>query len=146
MAVSVAAVMRHVNNYFSQTRIDSTFSISGGTLTPAPTCRYVYIEGSALHDGVYQITGGKLVGAEETADETFNGSVFTLNPPRDFLELCDEIAEFDTKCPMGSLQSESFGDYSYTRGNDSGAGSGGWAGVFKARLNQYRTRMFGGVM
>lgn len=135
MAVSIAAVMRHVRNYFERGFVEGEFTVSGGVLSPTPAARYFAIEGSIYHDGVYR--EGEL---KESPAETFSGKVWTLCPPDDFIALCAEISAFDDNNPAGAMQSESFGEYSYTRmgGAD---GAPGWICVFSNQLHPYR-RMF----
>lgn len=141
MAVRIAAVMRQIHNFFERGYLQSTFTVVGGVLSPAPPDGYVYILGSADHDGVWQTVDGALQDVPDgLPDETFSGLVYDLHPPNDFLALCEEIAEYDAKNPAGALQSESFGDYSYTRaGGADGAQS--WQTAFDARLAPFR-RMF----
>lgn len=135
MAVSIAAVMRHVRNFFERGCIEGEFTVSGGVLTPAPRAPYVAIEGSAFNDGVYRIDELK-----KDQDETFIGRVWCLHPPEDFVSLCKEIATFDEKNPAGSMQSETFGEYSYNRATANGNVQG-WQMAFAQQLIPYR-RMF----
>lgn len=145
MAVSVAAVMRHIRNYFDRGYRYGDFTIIGGALTPAPDSAYVYIAGSVLHDGVWALSGDMLQGVPDgLRDESFSGRVYELHPPDDFLRLCEEISEYDDKNPVGALQSESFGDYSYTRAYASQKAPNGWQGAYYDRLAPYR-RMYTGV-
>ena len=138
MAVSVAAVMRHIRNYFDRGYRYGDFTIIGGALTPAPDSAYVYIAGSVLHDGVWALSGDMLQGVPDgLRDESFSGRVYELHPPDDFLRLCGEISEYDDKNPVGALQSESFGDYSYTRASVQG-GAQGWQAAFRPQLDAYR--------
>lgn len=132
MKVSIAAVMRHVRNFFERGCMEGEFTVSGGVLTPAPRAPYVAIEGSAFNDGVYRIDELK-----KDRDETFVGRVWALHPPDDFVQLCEEIALYDEKNPTGSMQSESFGEYSYTRAVGQ-TGVIGWQGAFAQRLIPYR--------
>lgn len=137
MAVSIAAVMRRVRNFFERERIDGTFTISGGMLEPLPDAPYIAISGSAWHDGVFP--AGTL--PETGHDEQFDGKVWGLHPPSDFLAMCESISEYDAKNPVGAYQSESFGGYSYTRGNVGGTAGDGWEAAFAGQLAPYR-RMF----
>lgn len=134
MAVSIAAVMRHVRNYFERGCVEGEFAVSGGVLTPAPNAPFFAVEGSMCHDGVYR--PGEM---KEAPQEKFTGKVWLLCPPDDFLQLCEEISAFDDANPASAMQSESFGEYSYTRGGDSSKQT--WAAVFASKLNSYR-RMF----
>lgn len=150
MAVSIAAVMRRVRNFFERECIEGAFTITGGVLEPLPDAPYIAISGSAWHDGVFPrdaLTGSDDVvdqlaiaqGLEK--DETFDGKVWGLHPPSDFLELCEAINDYDAKNPVGAYQSESFGAYSYTRASVGGTAGNGWEAAFAGQLLPYR-RMF----
>lgn len=142
MAVSIAAVMRRVRNYFERGYRKGKFSIVGNVLSPACDAPMVAIQGSRHYDGVYENVNGILqVGPGAKPDETFEGIVWKLYPPDDFLELCDQISKYDDKNPVGALASESFGDYSYTRDTNIGTSGAGWANAFARDLASYR-RMF----
>lgn len=136
MAVSIAAVMRRVRNFFERESIEGVFAISGGVLEPAMDAPYIAISGSTWHDGVFPV--GTLPETEH--DETFHGKVWGLHPPSDFVSLCDAINNYDEKNPIGAYQSESFAGYSYNRGTVSSAGNG-WEAAFAGQLLPYR-RMF----
>lgn len=144
MAISIEAVMRRVKNFFTrrgEQPYSGEISITGNVLTPAPSALWVAIRGSLYHDGVYQCVNGYLQGVPEgRPDETFVGVVWQLYPPDDFLALCEEINSYDQKNPVGAYQSESFGDYSYTRGTGSG-GVMTWEQAYASALAPYR-RMF----
>lgn len=142
MSVSVAAVMRQVNNHFVRGYLDADFAVEGGFLMPAPAAPFVYITGSAMHDGVWEVRGGELVG-DDAASEAFTGRVWLLKPPREFLALCREISAYNDKNPTGAPISERFGDYQVTRANEY-TGGGGWEKVFSSRLAPYR-KMFAEV-
>ena len=136
MAVSIAAVMRRVRNCFERESIEGSFSVSGGVLAPMPDAPFIAVSGSSWHDGVFPV--GQL--PDTSHDETFDGKVWGLHPPDDFLALCEAISAYDDKNPVGALQSESFGGYSYNRGTVSSAGNG-WEAAFAGQLLHYR-RMF----
>lgn len=147
---TVADVMRHVNNFFETGYRATTYSISGGILSPNDVLRpgmWIYISGSFFWDGVWKIgEGWRLEDApENAADDTFVGRVHFLAPPADFLALCDEIAEFNAKNAVSPYQSESFGEYSYTRATGKDGGVLGWQQAFSDRLRPFR-RMFTEVM
>lgn len=136
MAISMTDVMRHINNFFEVGCIRGMIAISGNAIAPQPDSPYVFIAGSWLHDGVYKVIGpGLLDISGNHVDEEFDGRVWLLKPPPDFLALCKEIIAYDSKAPVGAMESESFGGYSYKRGNAT------WQDAFSARLNAYR-RMF----
>ena len=131
-------IMRYVNNYFVSGQKYGSFSICGNALS-IPDSGFVYISGSFYHDGVWSICNGLLQDIPgDMPDESFTGTVYFLNPPADFLRLCEEISLYAEKNPTGAWQSESFGAYSYNRGSSAGQG---WQTAFAARLRPYR-RMF----
>lgn len=119
MSVSVGAVMRQVNNYFESGYRATTYTITGGAISPDSLFvpgMYIAITGSLFHNGVWQLGKNfELLGCKEgTPDETFYGRVYFLHPPQDFLDTCARIAEFEQKTPVSAVQSESFGEYSVT--------------------------------
>ena len=132
MAVSIAAVMRHVHNYFERGCVEGEFTVSGGVLTPAPDAPYFAIEGSFGRDGVF--AKGELTPAY---DGKFTGKVWALFPPEDFIALCALISKYDDENPASAMQSERFGEYSYQKAS----GATGWTAAFATQLAAYR-RMF----
>lgn len=130
-----------IHNFFDAKRYKGTFTISDGVLTVPGLVQgqYYRIVGSALNDGVYQY------GYDQLADETFEGEVWDMRPPRAFIRLALEIEDWKTKYAdvvNSPYQSESFGGYSYTKsggsyanGNDTTAS---WQSTFKSQLNQWR--------
>lgn len=115
MAVSVAEIMRHVNNYFERA--------CGDTL--AADAPYAAIEGL----GVFSREELEAMQAEPPTN------IWSLYPPPDFLALCREIEAYAEAHPVGAPRSESFGAYRYEGGGE------GWETAFAARLAPYR-RMF----
>lgn len=139
MAVSVAAVMRHINNYFEVGCIFGGFAISGNAIAPVPESPWCFVKGSWMHDGVHKVIGpGMLDISGFHADEEFEGRVWLLKPPAEFLALCELISAYDDANPVGALQAEKFGGYSKTRFANA---PHSWQGAFEAHLAPYR-RMF----
>lgn len=143
MSVSVAAVMRQCRNYFETGYIDGTFRITGNALSGAEGAHWVYISGSAFHSGVWEVCDGYLTGrsVEGLHDEEFEGRVWFLDPPEEFLELCKTIKTYEEKNPVGAFVQERFGEYSYMRGQMGKAADMGWQSAFAPALTEYR-RMF----
>ena len=140
MAVSVAAVMRQINNFFEVGSISGRIAISGGAIIPEPESLWCFVSGSWMHDGVWQLSSGVIQDVPgNLPDEEFDGRVWLLKPPPDFLALCEEISAYDDKNPTGALMQESFGDYSYMR--NSVSGSHAWQRAFHTRLAPFR-RMY----
>lgn len=127
--------MKATKEYFPYVYHTGDFEIvDGSILIPETKCRFFLIEGSALNDGVHSAS-------EELEDETFHGYVTELAPPRDFLELVEEIEEWCEKNGEASMKpytSESFDDYSYTLAKNASGNNASWKDVFSSRLKQWR--------
>jgi hypothetical protein len=145
-------VCRELNNYFEHYKVFGRFEIINGSLIlpqhlkteKGKTLRiqddqYFRIAGSVFNDGVYQFPATGL------HDETFDGALWLLAFPIDFVALVSDIEEWQKKnggvdsAAMSPFTSESFGGYSYSKGsNDTGKGANTWQGAFKSRLNSFR--------
>ena len=138
----IGALMRECNNYFERGWIAGDFEIADGCLLDQRigNGQWIAITGSTWHDGVFRILDGVLEDAQPLPNERFNGRVWILSVPRDFVKLAEDVAAFEAKRPAGSLASESFGAYS--RSFATGAhGALTWQEAFADRLRPYR-RMF----
>jgi hypothetical protein len=143
-------VCGELNNYFEYDKVFGKFEIVDGQLTTQHLIdekgvlrlqngQYFRIAGSVFNDGVYQFPATGL------HDEVFDGAIWLLAFPIDFVALVSDIEEWQKvngaadSAAMSPFTSESFGGYSYSKGsNDTGKGSNTWQGAFKARLNAYR--------
>lgn len=135
-------LMRECRNYFlipGGVHPD-TYTIKGGSIA-LPFLRvgqYFRIVGSVLNDGVYQY------GSCALRDETFDGAIWAMAVPTEFLRLEEEIKAWRTQYENAAnspFQSESFAGYSYTKSTASGGSSGSlpcWQWVFASRLNKWR--------
>lgn len=130
----VAAAMRYCRNYFEAGSYDGLVTIQNGEIVnPAISgAPYVAIKGSAYNNGVFAL------GVDAMTDETFSGRVWALTPPAGFLALCAEIASYDQKNPAGAYVSESFGNYSYQRAQNTQGQAASWQGAFSSRLADYQ--------
>jgi hypothetical protein len=139
----IEQICAFIHNFFVANVISGTFTIADGSIEVPGlvTGQYFRICNSRLNDGVYQY------GMADLTDETFNGEIWDMRPPRSFIKLAQEIEAWNEKygeTVSGPYQSESFGGYSYSLktgsnasgGTDNNAGS--WQGVFKSSLNQWR--------
>ena len=141
----VGEICADIKNYFTKDEdmIFGSWSISGGTFSPSvdfPT-NYVRIVGSRLNDGVHKISDHDFVDEPE-----FNGAIWIMSPPKEFLALAKDIADWQEKngsvdsVAMSPYSSESFGGYSYSKeSNGDGFGNGAsWQNAFASRLKIYR--------
>ena len=138
---------QEIRNWFVRSDEDKhlgIFTIKNGAIV-APFLvdgQFYRIAGSIFNDGVHQY------GHEETGeltDETWEGQVWALAIPKAVLALAADIETWRKKYedPEGSglspFQSESFGGYSYTKGNSADAASSiGWKVAFASSLNKWR--------
>lgn len=99
--------------------------------------QYFRIVGSKFNDGVYKYDN-KLT----LVDETFQGAIWAMSVPPDFLAAVQEAETYLAAHPLGvEYQSESFGGYSYTRmsgGNPTASGFWFLPAITAQKLNQYR--------
>lgn len=137
----IEQICAFIHNYFVYSRYSGTFTIENGSIALPflAVGQFFRICGSRMNDGVYRYP------AEDLIDETFDGVIWEMRVPRNFIALVEEIEAWQAKngdAVSGPYQSESFGGYSYTLNNvtgENGASLGaGWQGVFKHQLNQYR--------
>ena len=149
----------HLHNYFERHPVShnriifaDTYTIEDGSLSlPFLLSGQKFrIKGSALNDGVY--TYGETIQDDDgttsanLSDETFDGEIWAMYPPKAVLALAGEIADWIAKYGAAAdspYQSESFGGYSYAKATgaantNGGASAGTWQGIFSARLNEWR--------
>lgn len=135
-------VMTYIHNWFLHSVTAGAWEITDGTVVIPGLLdgQYFRIVGSVFNDGLHQYP------ANDLADETFDGQVWGLAVPKDFIALVDEIEEWETKYGAAAASpyaSESFENYSYSLGSDVTSGGNtdpatGWQRQFMARLIPYR--------
>ena len=133
----LAELCAEVRNYFETDKRFGEFTISGGTFAPSDFIKngqYFRIIGSTFNDGVYQYP------TTELKDESFNGAVWVMSIPPDFIALSAEIEEYNNSDAgkASPFTSESFGGYAYTKATDSNGAPVGWQKAFASRLNLWR--------
>lgn len=141
-------VMRHIHNFFEVSDESGNFTITGGIIALKGkyiTGQYIAVTGSVLNDGVYLLTN-TLYTLSQAQDEAFNGIVYGLRIPRDFLSLVSDIEQFVAKAGADSpYTSESVvGLHSWSKATDKTGAPVSWETVYKKRLNPYR-RMFSSI-
>ena len=137
------AILWHINNWFERESSRGDFTISGGELVnPGVSIadgQYFRIQGSVFNDGLHLFPC-------ELADEEFTGKVSALAIPQAVKDIAEEAEAWEREngsASASTLQSESFGGYSYTRASayDSASGSScpmTWKSVFGPRLRQWK--------
>lgn len=139
-----------LNNYFDRDMpfytgdiaIEDGF-IQAGTLAQiVKVGQYYRIIGSVFNDGVHKYTGEA---DEGLIDESFVGSVRLMAVPKEFIELAEEIKDWQDKfgaqvsSPFAS-ESLSASSYSYSKASISADGTGSitWQGVFANKMSRWR--------
>ncbi len=142
---------KELNNYFCDYKdiVHERFSIIDGKLTPPVDLldgQYFRITESVFNDGVYKFTEELQLKDEPE----FSGAVWKMKVPQDVIELAERIYEWRAKNEspdsenMSPFQSESFFEYSYSKGSsgESKNGAGGtsvnWRTQFAKDLETYR--------
>ncbi len=133
----LAEICAEVNNYFVKGIHFGSFEISGGVIEPLDFLQdgqYFRIVGSVFNDGVYQYPNNAL------KDEEFEGAIWSMAVPPDFLELVSKIKK---SCESESVSSspytsESFGGYSYTKATNQKGLPVTWKDTYGNELNRYR--------
>lgn len=146
----IEQICAYIHNYFYGDRYAGTFTITNGVLEVPGLIdgQYFRICGSRLNDGVYIYPAMPEPGKPAILqDETFDGVIWDMRPPKTFLNLVTEIETWQAKygeAINSPYQSESFGGYSYSLKSGTNASgqadnsAASWQGVFKSRLNEWR--------
>lgn len=140
----LAALLGQLNNFFDRNPVTGRFHhveggelvVEGGELVGAGDWlmpgQWFRILGSRLNDGIHQHP------ARDLADEAFEGCAYALAVPDEVVELAGRIEAWEAEhgdASRSPFQSESFGGYSYDRGDD---GDGGWQRAFAPELRRWR--------
>lgn len=146
----IGEVCAYLRNYFdyNQPKTFGEIAIENGKIVTNCQLKqnqYFRIINSTSNDGVYKNNDNL-----QLIDETFDGAVWAMSPPPDFINLVAEISAYQTKYggvdspAMSPYNSESFfGDYSYSKSSGGSSDtskdkSGTWQGAFGARLARWR--------
>ena len=128
-----------LRNYFEvpNGRHFGNFTISGGSIAPLDFLQegqYFRIVGSVFNDGVYQYPATSLT------DEVFEGAVWAMSLPPNFIALAAEIEAYNESDAgkASPYTSESFDGYAYTKATDANGAPIGWQKAFASRLNKWR--------
>lgn len=148
--MSIYEVCLEVHNFFcADSDIHAgTYTIAGGEVTNCDFLlenQYFRIKGSHFNDGVYQYNADSLAAL---VPETFVGSIWAMSPPRDFIDLCGKMSEWEAKyggvdsAAMSPYTSENFGgEYSYSKpAGGSADGGAGYSAInaYANDLKKYR--------
>lgn len=102
MAVTLEMAMRECNNFFERCKYTGEIHILGGKIVPDVGSPYVYISGSARNDGVHSLVSGAMEDAN--GEETFDGTLWFLYPPRPFIEIAKNARSTRRKTRRGLIR------------------------------------------
>lgn len=140
--ITVPDLMRETRNYFPSAALDAFWTLHNGTLTPSGSLAagsWVAVTGSFYNNGVYQLDGNAaILGA---VDESWQGRIWLLAPPADFLALADQISAWAEQQGQGAAVKESFGAYSREVATGPDGRPLTWQVQFAEALRPYR-RMY----
>lgn len=145
----------YLKNWFEVNKLYGDFAITDnhvtyadGTELPLQDGQYFRVIGSIFNDGVYISSflnsGDSAESPENMRNEEFNGSIWLLAIPQDVIAIADEISAWRAKyegedsAMLSPYTSESFGGYSYSKGNDANGSMTSWQTAFNSRLSNYR--------
>jgi len=153
-------IMREIRRTFEVSAESSEYIIENGTINLKEhylVGEWILVQGSRLNNGIYRIgaVNGTILplytlsnGSDDEnptcADESFQGCVWRLNLPRDFIEMAEEITAWSNKSdnvPSDVVSHSVVGLYSETRATGHDGLPLGWKQVFGKRLGAFR-RMF----
>lgn len=145
MEKELTDVCEYLNNYFWRTKRDVKITISNHTFSVdfLKDGQYFRIVNSTFNDGVHKYPATDLI------DEEFEGSIWSMVVPQTIIDLSAKIKEWRDKYEssesemLSPFNSESFGNYSFSKGSTGSAASGttnpnSWQSVFSAQLAPYR--------
>lgn len=142
MTISVPDLMRETRNYFPAAAMDGTWTLLSGALTPADGLQagaWVAVTGSLCNNGVYQLDDACAIPG--AANESWDGRVWLLAPPADFLALAAEVSAWVQQQGSAVAVKESFGAYSRELATDSQGKPLTWQAYFARQLQPWR-RMY----
>lgn len=148
-------VCAHIHNYFEEDPVTGQrmiypghYKIENGTITLPfmKSGQYIRIFGSELNDGVYKYPVEWAEGEESPlTDEEFDGVIWKMRPPKEFLDLVSQISDWMDKygdAMRNPYQSEDvIGVYRYTKmttGKVTGDYIATWQNTYKGQLNEWR--------
>ena len=142
MELVLTEICEYLNNYFWEKKIAGTFSIEDGSMEVIglKEDQYFRVLGSTFNDGVHKYP------ANDLKDEEFTGEVWAMAVPQTVIAIASEVKAWleeyggADSAALSPYSSESFGNYSYSKGSSSsGDGAGtSWQDIFGGRLNKYR--------
>ena len=134
----ITQICQSLRNWFDIERHFGTLTIKDGSIAPSAFLQagqYYRVIGSVINDGVHKFRTDTI-----TDQKPFDGAVWAMAVPPDFLEVVEEIEAY-CESDAGKTSpyvSESFGGYSYTKATTTDGSPVGWKQAFASRLSAWR--------
>lgn len=142
---AIEVLMQECNNHFYRTYEHDTFAIKSGVISTTGKYlpnQYIKIEGSILNDGIYKIEkmDNDKINIASLQDEVFEGCIYGLAVPKGFIELSEKVNEFlqNPKSTPTNISSESFNNYSWSKGKKVNGANITWNDVFIDDIRAYK--------
>ena len=142
MNITVPDLMRETRNFFPAAALDAAWTLRSGALSPLRGLRpgdWIAVSGSLYNNGVYQLNADCAIPG--AVDEHWDGRIWQLSPPADFLALAARISTWAARQGETAAVKESFGAYSRELATDSNGRPITWQAYFAQELLPYR-RMY----
>lgn len=135
--------MTMLNNFFYQKGEKGEFEAIDGCIRVSQkykTGQFVKLESLDGICGVYSVvsTDGVSITLDESLNGIFEGVVYSLNVPKAFTQLHEEIEKFKINNKVSTFTSESFGGYSYSKATNGNGKPLGWQDVYADELKYYK--------
>lgn len=146
MEKTLTELCTYLNNFFWRDKRKGKITISGGTFTASylKEGQYFRIVGSVFpeNEGVHKYP------ATDLKDEEFIGQIWSMAVPQTVIDIASDVSAWQAKygsvnsLAMSPFNSESLGNYSYSKGSNgsdaSGNSANSWQAAFASRLSPYR--------
>lgn len=137
-------ILSTINNYFYRFGEIQRFKIENNKIEVKGqyfTDEYVKIEGSLFNDGVHKIINvvdGNKIELSALKNEEFTGAILALAIPKMIIDLENEFVNYRKENKPTNVQSESFGNYSYSKVLNKDGTIAGFLDIHKSDLKQFR--------
>lgn len=136
-------ILKYLNNFFYKAIEKGNFKITNNSIIVKGKYvqgQYIRVEGSATSDYVYKIisVNGNVITVTGANSEEFEGTISSLAVPKSLIDLIPQIEKFKLDNKPSAIQSESFGNYSYSKSTNKSGNTSSWKEAFANELNPYR--------
>lgn len=110
---------------------DNTINLNGKEFTPNAYTDFLRLIGGHTNEQMFD-------SSKVLENDEFEGEIWELAPPQEFIKLCDKIREWNDENKPNDKTSESFGGYSYSKATNNNGVPLTWQDVFAKELRAYK--------